>query len=137
VCVDDRKAAIRIVEILHEEFPQARTYVRAYDRIHAIDLMNLNVDFQVRETFESALVFGRAMLEELGLEPANAAAVIEDVRRRDIARLIMQKSEGIMAGADMLHGTRLEPQPLTDPRRRAHGLTEETRDIIGEDEDRR
>jgi hypothetical protein len=137
VCVDDREAAIRIVEILHEEFPQARTCVRAYDRIHAIDLMNLNVDFQVRETFESALVFGRAMLEELGLEPAKAAEVIEDVRRRDVARLIMQKAEGIMGGADMLHGIRLEPQPLTDPRRRAHGLTEETRDIIGEDEDSR
>jgi len=77
------------------------------------------------------------IVEELGLEPAKAAEVIEDVRRRDVARLIMQKAEGIMGGADMLHGTRLEPQPLTDPRRRAHGLTEETRDIIGEDEDSR
>ena len=40
-----------------------------------------------------------------------------------------------MGGADMLHGTRLEPQPLTDPRQRAHGLSEETRDIIGEDDE--
>src|SRR3712207_4934511 len=137
VCVDDREAALRIVEILHQEFPQARTYVRAYDRIHAIDLMNLDVDFQIRETFESALAFGRAMLEELGREAGQASAVVEDVRRRDIARLIMQKAEGIMGGADMLHGTRLEPKPLTDPRTRAHGLTEETRDIIGEDDERR
>ena len=137
VCVDDREAALRIVEILHQEFPQARTYVRAYDRIHAIDLMNLEVDYQVRETFESALVFGRAMLEELGREASQASAIVDDVRRRDVARLIMQKSEGIMGGADMLHGTRLEPKPLTDPRKRAHGLTEETRDIIGEDGDTR
>jgi monovalent cation:proton antiporter-2 (CPA2) family protein len=134
VCVDDREAALRIVEILHEEFPQARTYVRAYDRIHAIDLMNLEVDFQIRETFESALTFGRATLEGLGREPATASAVVEDVRRRDIARLIMQKAEGLLGGADMLHGTRLQPQPLTDPRKRAHGLSEETRDIIGEDD---
>jgi monovalent cation:proton antiporter-2 (CPA2) family protein len=137
VCVDDREAALRIVEILHQEFPQARTYVRAYDRIHAIDLMNLDVDYQVRETFESALAFGRVMLEELGRETNQASAIVEDVRRRDIARLIMQKAEGIMGGAGMLHGTRLEPKPLTDPRTRAHGLTEETRDIIGEDDDRR
>jgi monovalent cation:proton antiporter-2 (CPA2) family protein len=134
VCVDDREAALKIVEILHQEFPQARTYVRAYDRIHAIDLMNLDVDFQIRETFESALAFGRAMLEELGRESDQASTVVEDVRRRDIARLIMQKAEGIMGGAAMLHGTRLEPKPLTDPRMRAHGLTEETRDIIGEDD---
>jgi hypothetical protein len=108
--------------------------VRAYDRIHAIDLMNLEVDFQIRETFESALTFGRATLEGLGREPATASAVVEDVRRRDIARLIMQKAEGLLGGADMLHGTRLQPQPLTDPRKRAHGLSEETRDIIGEDD---
>jgi monovalent cation:proton antiporter-2 (CPA2) family protein len=137
VCVDDRKAAIRIVDILHQEFPQARTYVRAYDRIHAIDLMNANVDYQMRETFESALAFGRATLEELGVDAARAAATVEDVRRRDVARLVMQKSEGIMGGADLLHGVRLEPQPLTHPLHRAHGLSEETRDIIGEDEDAR
>src|SRR5829696_614257 len=135
ICVDDRQAALKIVEILHEEFPQAGTYVRAYDRIHAIDLMNLDVDYQLRETFESALAFSRATLEELGREPDKASAVVDDVRRRDVARLIMQKAEGIMGGADMLHGARLAPQPLTDARKRAHGLTEETRDIIGEDGD--
>lgn len=134
ICVDDREAALEIVEILHEEFPQAHTYVRAYDRIHAVDLMNLDVDYQVRETFESALAFGQATIEELGVDPLAAKAVVDDVRRRDIARLMMQKVEGLMGGAGMLHGTRLEPQPLTDPRKRAHGLTEETRDLIGEDD---
>ncbi|MDF3060255.1 MAG: potassium efflux system protein [Microvirga sp.] len=134
ICVDDREAALKIVEIVHEEFPQVRTCVRAYDRIHAIDLMKREADFQIRETFESALAFGQAALEELGLDPSEAAAVTADVRRRDIARLVMQKSEGIMGGADLLHGTRLEPEPLIAPRARSHGLSPETRDIIGEDE---
>jgi voltage-gated potassium channel Kch len=133
ICIDDRADALKIVEILHEEFPEARTYVRAYDRIHAIDLMTADVDFQVRETFESALAFSRAMLEGLGLDPARAGEVVSDVRRRDIARLMMQKSEGIMGGADLLHGVRLAPEPLTDPLKKAHGLSEATRDIIGED----
>jgi monovalent cation:proton antiporter-2 (CPA2) family protein len=134
ICVDDREAALKIVEIVHEEFPQVRTCVRAYDRIHAIDLMKREADFQIRETFESALAFGQAALEELGLDPSEAAAVTADVRRRDIARLVMQKSEGIMGGADLLHGTRLEPEPLIAPRARSHGLSPETRDIIGEDD---
>ena len=134
ICVDDREAALKIVEIVHEEFPQVRTCVRAYDRIHAIDLMKREADFQIRETFESALAFGQAALEELGLDPSEAAAVTADVRRRDIARLVMQKSEGIMGGADLLHGTRLEPEPLIAPRARSHGLSPETRDIIDEDE---
>jgi voltage-gated potassium channel Kch len=134
VCVDDREAALEIAEIVHSEFPKAHTYVRAYDRIHAIDLMKLHVDYQVRETFESALEFGRATLEELGVEAQEAAEVVTDVRRRDIARLVMQQSEGIMGGVDLLHGVRLEPQPLIAPKAKPHGLNPETRDIIGEDE---
>jgi glutathione-regulated potassium-efflux system protein KefB len=136
VCVDDREAALKIAEIVHHEFPHARTYVRAYDRIHAVDLMNLDVDYQIRETFESAIAFGQAALEELGVDPREAAEMAADVRRRDIARLVMQKTEGIMGGADLLHGVRLEPEPLTAPRARPHGLNPETRDIIGEDERR-
>ena len=134
VCVDDREAASKIVDIVQEEFPQVRTFVRAYDRIHAIDLMKLQVDYQLRETFESALRFGRATLEELGVQEEEAAAITSDVRRRDIARLVMQRSEGIMGGADLLHGTRLEPEPLSAPTAKPHGLSRETRDIIGEDE---
>src|SRR4051812_5972855 len=134
VCVDDREAALKIVDIVQEEFPQVRTFVRAYDRIHAIDLMNLQVDYQLRETFESALRFGRATLEELGVQEEEAAAITSDVRRRDVARLVMQRSEGIMGGADLLHGTRLEPEPLSAPTAKPHGLSRETRDIIGEDE---
>jgi monovalent cation:proton antiporter-2 (CPA2) family protein len=134
VCVDDREAALKIVEIVQEEFPRVRTFVRAYDRIHAIDLMKLQVDYQMRETFESALRFGRATLEELGVPEAEAAEITADVRRRDIARLVMQKAEGIMGGVDLLHGTRLEPEPLSAPKAKPHGLSPETRDIIGEDE---
>jgi CPA2 family monovalent cation:H+ antiporter-2/glutathione-regulated potassium-efflux system protein KefB len=134
VCVDEREAALKIVEIVQEEFPQVRTHVRAYDRIHAVDLMKLHVDYQMRETFESALAFGQATLEELGVEAGEAAEITADVRRRDVARLVMQQAEGIMGGADLLHGARLEPEPLVAPKARSHGLNPETRDIIGEHE---
>jgi monovalent cation:proton antiporter-2 (CPA2) family protein len=134
VCVDDKHAALKIVELLHAEFRNARTYVRAYDRVHALDLMRLDVDYQLRETFESAIVFGRAALEELGLEPAEAAAVAGDVHRRDIVRLMMQLDKGLLSGSDLLHGATVQPEPLTAPKAKPHGLSPETRDIIGEDE---
>lgn len=139
VCIDNPAAALKIVELAHEDFPQARSYVRAFDRIHAIDLMNADVDYQLRETFESALLFGRATLEELGVAPERAAEVQEDVRRRDIARLMMQKTEGLMGGADFLHGTgeRLTPEPLTAPRVKPKALTMETEDIIADVESAR
>jgi voltage-gated potassium channel Kch len=125
----------RIAELVHENFPQARTFVRAFDRVHAIELMNHEVDFQVRETFESALVFGRASLEELGLSPEQARDVVEDVRKRDIARLMMQKAEdSLMSGVDLMHGVRLTPEPLVKPKARSRALSPETRDLIGEDD---
>jgi voltage-gated potassium channel Kch len=133
VCVDDRKTALTIVDLVHEFFPQARSFVRAYDRIHAIELMKRDVDHQTRELFESALAFGRATLEELGVAPEAVARVVEDVRKRDVARLVMQKAQGLMAGADLLHGARLKPEPLTAPRARPKALSPETRDIIGQD----
>ena len=35
--------------------------------------LNMDVDFQVREMFELSIAFGRAALEELGIEPDVAA----------------------------------------------------------------
>jgi len=134
VCVDEREAALKIVESVQEEFPQVRTHVRAYDRIHAVKLMKLHVDYQMRETFESALAFGQATLQELGVEAEEAAEITADVRRRDVARLVMQQAEGVMGGADLLHGTGLQPEPLVAPKARSRGLSPETRDIIGENE---
>ena len=78
ICVDDREGALKIVDIVHEEFSSVRTFVRAYDRLHAVELMNRDVDYQIRETSESALAFGRAALEGLGLSPEAAAARADD-----------------------------------------------------------
>ncbi len=136
ICVDDAQAALKIVEMVHEEFESVRTYVRAYDRMHAVELMNRDVDFQLRETSESALQFGRATLEGLGLPAEAAAARVEDVRKRDVARLVLQQAGALPEGSGWLRGTapaELKPEPLTAPQRPARALNAETRDIIGHD----
>ena len=134
ICVDDAEAALKIVDVVHEEFAAVRTYVRAYDRMHAVELMNRDVDFQLRETSESALQFGRATLEGLGFAPEAAAARIEDVRKRDVARLVLQQA-GAAPEAGWLRTVQpeLKPEPLTAPQRPARALSAETRDIIGHD----
>jgi voltage-gated potassium channel Kch len=133
VCVDNPEATAKIVEIIHENFRNARSFVRAYDRIHAIELMKMDVDYQLREAFESAVVFGRAALEELGTDPETAAAAANDVRKRDIARLILQKEVGAMGGAELMVGAKITPEPLTAPTGKAKALSIETRDILGEE----
>jgi monovalent cation:proton antiporter-2 (CPA2) family protein len=132
ICIDDQEAMMKIIEIIHENFQNARSFVRAFDRIHAIELMNRDVDYQIREVFESAIVFGRAALEELGTEPDAAASAANDVRKRDIARLVLQKEVGTMGGAELVVGAKITPEPLTVPTGRARALSPETRDILGE-----
>lgn len=132
VCIDDREAADRIVEIVKAEFPVAKLLVRAYDRGHTLGLIAAGVDFEIRETLESALAFGGAALKSLGFSEEEAAATTEDVRRRDQQRLALQISEGrLSAGRHLAY--RPTPAPLVEPRREAQALTPETAELAGKD----
>jgi glutathione-regulated potassium-efflux system protein KefB len=109
--------------------------VRAYDRRHTLQLIDKNVDFSVRETFESALVFGRSALETLGIEPERAGAVIDFVRRRDQERLVLQQAGGDAAGIDLLRA-RMVQEPLSEPEREARPLNAEAEAIIESEAER-
>ncbi|MND66690.1 Glutathione-regulated potassium-efflux system protein KefC [compost metagenome] len=111
VCVDKPEAADKIVQLVKSEFPGVKLLVRAFDRGHSLRLIQAGVDYQVRETFESALKFGQAVLEELGLPEDEAADVIADVRRRDEARLDLDLTGGLKAGAALMRGNMPTPQP--------------------------
>jgi monovalent cation:proton antiporter-2 (CPA2) family protein len=128
ICVDNREAALRIVEMAKAEFPTVRLHARAFDRIHAIDLMRADVDYQMRETFESALGFSRVTLEGLGLDYEEASLIIENVRERDAQRMEIQFSEGIAAGLQKV--PRVSPEPLVKPKAKPKALSEETREVI-------
>ena len=130
ICVDDAKAATRIVELARAEFPGTKLYVRSYDRAHTLELIAKGVDFELRETYESALAFGREALTALGLDPERARTVEEHVRARDLARLALQQAGGLLAGAEMLTHPAPRPEPLSAPRRRSTPLNPEADDII-------
>jgi monovalent cation:proton antiporter-2 (CPA2) family protein len=129
VCVDNREHASRIVDLVHAEFPGMQLYVRSFDRRHSLQLIAKGVDFEVRETYESALVFGRRTLEALGLDPERATAIEEFVRGRDLDRLVLQQAEGISAGAEMLRTTMVQ-EPLSRPVRAGQALNPEAEEII-------
>jgi glutathione-regulated potassium-efflux system protein KefB len=130
ICIDDREAASRIVDLVRAEFPGTKLYVRSFDRRHTLQLFAKGVDFELRETFESALVFGRHTLEALGLDSERAAAVEEFVRSRDLERLAVQQAEGLSAGAELLR-TRMVHVPFSTPTREVRPLNPEAEEIIG------
>lgn len=86
------------------EFPLVPVLARSLDREHAIELINAGVEYQIRETFESALALGEKALEMLDVDEEERERVMEDVRRRDSDRLTIELTEGIYAGRDLIHG---------------------------------
>jgi voltage-gated potassium channel Kch len=129
VCIDDPETASRVVDLIQAEFPGAKLYVRSFDRRHTLQLIDKGVDFELRETYESALVFGRKTLEALGLDAERAAAVENFVRERDLERLALQQAEGVSAGLDLLR-TRMVHEPFSRPTREVTPLNPEAQEII-------
>jgi glutathione-regulated potassium-efflux system protein KefB len=135
VCVDKPETADRIVELVQSEFPLTKLFVRAYDRGHSIRLIKAGVEFHIRETFESALVFGEHVLKDLGFSEDEARETIEDVRRRDEERLTLQVAGGLQAGRSLWRNntTTPEPAPYVKPRREGQALNEQAAEVL-EDE---
>jgi CPA2 family monovalent cation:H+ antiporter-2 len=117
VCTQKREITDRIVDMIRAEYPETRLFVRAYDRVHSISLRKRDVEYELRETLESGLLFGRRTIEALGVGEDEARAIGEDIRRRDEERLQIQVSEGFHAGRRMLHNRPVRPEPLVKPKR--------------------
>jgi len=103
LCIENATIMSKAIELIRREFPDAALFCRATDHEHAIDLERMGVDFQIRETFESGIVFGRAALGRLGIPHDRIAMIEDDVRIRDAERLSIQIKEGLYAGQDKLH----------------------------------
>jgi glutathione-regulated potassium-efflux system protein KefB len=126
VCVDNRQAAEKIVELLRAEFPLVRVLSRSFDREHALRLIAAGVHVQVRETFGSAIELGEAALVALGVSQEEAAELVLDVRRRDAERFQLELAGGLGAGKALMRSNAPKPTPLTTPRGEGRALSEET-----------
>ncbi len=132
ICVDKSDTAVRIAELMRAEFPLVKVLARAYDRGTAIDLIRAGVEYQLRETFESALQFGGETLRVLGIEEEESAETLQEVRSRDASRLELQVAGDIYAGRAYLQANQSQPvpTPLTPPRRAGRALSEETASVL-------
>ncbi|CAB3690098.1 MAG: monovalent cation:proton antiporter-2 (CPA2) family protein [Achromobacter pulmonis] len=109
ICIDNPQSVNHMVKLIKAEFPLVQLVVRAYDRIHSLALAKEGVDYQVRETFESALVFGEAALRAVGVPADEAAEVVADVRKRDTERFDLEVAGGLFAGRSLLYGNMTGP----------------------------
>jgi voltage-gated potassium channel Kch len=100
-CNDNRASELNAdaLRAVLEAFPQAAVMVRAFDRMHLIELDKLDLAFAEREMFESAVAMGRAALKASGIGPDEIDRVEREYRLRDCERLERQAESGdIRAG---------------------------------------
>jgi len=104
VATDDRETTLRIVELVKAEFPHTPLLARAFDREHAIELVNAHADYQVRETFESALVMAEEALRRLDVDAEAISDIMDETRRRDQERFDIDICNGVYASRHLIQG---------------------------------
>lgn len=102
IAVNNKDEATRIAELVKSEFPLTKVLSRAFDRVHAMELVKVGVDYQIRELFESALVFGEETIVQLGATREEAAEILEGVRQRDQMRFEAQVLGDVQAARDLM-----------------------------------
>ncbi len=118
---------LKIVELIKHEYPLTPVLARSYDRINTVDLIKHHVDYQVRETFESALLLSKVALEKLGATETEANDVVTLVRNLDQERL----NEEVLHGfSDELEKKYWSVEPFIKPTQEAEALNEETASIL-------
>ena len=127
VCVDHKETTNKIVELVQHEFPRAKLLVRSYDREHALHLVKQNVDYMIRETFESAMLFGGAILEELGVDQSNIEDISQEIRELDKKRFGTEiAADDVYAGIGLQYTGPRPTAPLIKPKHTGQILNEDS-----------
>jgi monovalent cation:proton antiporter-2 (CPA2) family protein len=90
LAIDDVEASLRTAENARRHFPKLKIYARARNRFHAYRLMDIGVDFLMREAFLSSLDLARNVLQGLGMAAWEARDATETFRWHDERRLESQ-----------------------------------------------
>lgn len=93
-CLDGKQLDAGVLSALREAFPNAKIFLRAFDRRTLIDLREAPYDFAVREVRESAVSMGRAALEALGNSLQDIDEAEAEYRKIDRKRLDLQREAG-------------------------------------------
>jgi len=93
-CIDRDQMSADLLESVHQAFPQAAIYVRAYDRRAVVRLKGAPVRFVVREVIESAVKMARIALDDAGTSNEAIDRAEDMYRARDRERLKAQIESG-------------------------------------------
>lgn len=84
VAVDDMEQSLKIVDLVRQNFPNARIVARARNVAHVYQLLDRKIEHVERELFESSLRSARSVLEGLGWPAHEARETAMHFRLRNI-----------------------------------------------------
>jgi len=90
LAIDDIEASVRTVETVKKHFPKLKIYARARNRFHAYRLLDLGVDYLMRETYLSSLELGKQVLLGLGFAEWDARDTLSTFHEHDERSLLRQ-----------------------------------------------
>ena len=88
VAIDDVEQGLAVVDLARQHFPQAQIVARARNATHWYGLHERGVKHIERETFDSALLSGRTVLELMGWQPHAARTQAMRFRRHNIELML-------------------------------------------------
>ena len=89
-CIDGDQVTPDLMEAVHEAFPNAAIFVRAFDRRAVIRLKGTPASYVVREVMESAVKMARLALENVDVSPEEIDRAEDMYRASDRERLKRQ-----------------------------------------------
>lgn len=110
-CIDGDQLDADRLEAVHEAFPDAAIYVRAYDRRAVVRLKGSPARWVVREVLESAVKMARLALESTGVSLEQIDRAEAMYRARDKERLRLQIEAGDVRAGRAGIITRPQGQP--------------------------
>ncbi len=87
IAIDDMDQSVAVARLAREHFPQLQIVARARNVRHYYLLRDLGVSLVERETFDSALMSGRSVLESMGWQPHAARQQALRFRRHNLEQL--------------------------------------------------
>ncbi len=87
LAIDDMEQSVEVAKMALQHFPNLHLVARARNAQHYYALRNVGVQSIERETFDSALMSGRTVLESLGWQPHQARNLALRFRRHNLVQL--------------------------------------------------
>jgi glutathione-regulated potassium-efflux system ancillary protein KefC/glutathione-regulated potassium-efflux system protein KefB len=92
VAVQDVDTSVCVADLVKKHFPGVKIFARARDRHHAHRLMDVGVDYLIREAFPASLETAEQVLLALGDSPERARRTITKFRENDERLLLAEKA---------------------------------------------